>query len=183
MRYDGVSSLLRTFVYHSDAQTASERDPQLLWRLADVLDKKQHTVQIGDNTNLVDYCYVGNVAAAHVLAIDRLLAQPETINGEVFFITNGEPVPTWDFSRKIWKELGDDGKGKIIKIPRSLGLVLAFISETFAKITGSSTQFTRFSIHFLTSTQWYNIDKVCNPPSYTHSRLTGSPCYCRQRGC
>lgn len=29
---------------------------------------------MGNNTNLVDYCYVGNVADAHILAADRLAA-------------------------------------------------------------------------------------------------------------
>ncbi|KAI0347160.1 sterol-4-alpha-carboxylate 3-dehydrogenase [Trametopsis cervina] len=137
-----------------------ERDRQLIWRLAEVLEKKQNNVQIGDNTNLVDYCYVGNAAEAHILAADRLLSEPENVSGQVFFITNGEPMPIWNFSRKIWKELGDDGKAKVMKIPRVMGLVLAVIAETWSAITRSSTQFTRFSVHFLTATQYYNIDKA-----------------------
>lgn len=29
------------------------------------------------------------------------------VPGQAFFITNGEPVYFWDFSRMVWKELGD----------------------------------------------------------------------------
>ncbi|KAJ7739907.1 hypothetical protein B0H16DRAFT_1324739, partial [Mycena metata] len=120
-----------------------ERDKQLIWRMAEVYDKRQHKVQIGDNTNLVDYAYAGNVAHAHVLACAKLLSDPALVSGQTFFITNGEPMPQWDFSRIIWRELGDDGKGHF-----------------FCAITGSSTRFTRFSVRFVTGTQWYNIEKA-----------------------
>ncbi|KAJ7437114.1 hypothetical protein B0H11DRAFT_1754100, partial [Mycena galericulata] len=116
-----------------------ERDKQLIWRLAEVFDKKQHNVQIGGNTNLVDYAYAGNVAHAHVLACNKLISEPELVSGKTFFITNGEPMPQWDFARLVWKELGDDGKGRIIRIPRLL---------------------TVFSVRFSTGTQWYNIDQA-----------------------
>ncbi|KAJ7195436.1 3-beta hydroxysteroid dehydrogenase/isomerase family-domain-containing protein [Mycena pura] len=214
-----------------------ERDKQLIWRLAEVYDKKQHRVQIGDNTNLVDYAYAGNVAHAHVLACEKLIADPDLVSGQTFFITNGEPLPQnentastsgisvslsqshqgsrdknvcgtfnsastststplllpvytpqfnrfgwdrcrsnrtrqtffitngeplpqWDFSRMIWKELGDDGNGRVTVIPRFVGLIMASLAEIFCRITGSSTQFTKFSVRYLTGTQWYNIDKA-----------------------
>ncbi|KAK7061208.1 hypothetical protein R3P38DRAFT_2828129 [Favolaschia claudopus] len=143
-----------------DVRRPSERDKQLIWRMAEVHENKQHTVQIGDNTNLIDYAYAGNVAHAHVLACAKLLTQPNTVSGQSFFITNGEPMPPWDFSRMIWKELGDDGKGRITVIPRFLGLILAILAEIWCRITGSSTQFNRFSVRFITGTQWYNIDKA-----------------------
>ena len=37
-----------------------------------VLKQGQHKVQIGDNKNLVDWAYAGNIADAHILAADRL---------------------------------------------------------------------------------------------------------------
>ncbi|KAJ6544008.1 3-beta hydroxysteroid dehydrogenase/isomerase family-domain-containing protein [Mycena capillaripes] len=126
-----------------------ERDKQLIWRMVEVYDKKQNTIQIGNNTNLVDYAYAGNVALAHVLAAGKLITQPEVVTGQTFFVTNGEPLPQWDFARMIWKELGDDGKARI-----------------WCRITGSSTQFTKFSVRFLTGTQWYNIDKARNILGY-----------------
>ncbi|KAF7374693.1 hypothetical protein MSAN_00354300 [Mycena sanguinolenta] len=117
-----------------------ERDKQLIWRMVEVYEKRQHTIQIGDNTNLVDYAYAGNIALAHVLAAEKLISQPE--------------------------ELGDDGKARITTIPRFVGLIMATLAELWCRISGSSTQFTRFSVRFLTGTQWYNIDKARNVLGY-----------------
>jgi hypothetical protein len=57
----------------------------------------------------VDYLYVENATMAHILAAEELLLDPTSVSGEVFFITNGEPVHQWTFNRLVWKELGDAG--------------------------------------------------------------------------
>ncbi|RFU28621.1 hypothetical protein B7463_g7725, partial [Scytalidium lignicola] len=137
-----------------------ERDRQLLWRLATVLKDGQQNVQIGDNTNLVDYLYVGNAAFAHILASDRLCYDPAAIGGQVFFITNAQPMPTWDFNRMVWKEMGDDGTKRIVYIPRYVGMPLAIIAELWAWITRTKTQFNQFAVKYVTAIQWYNIDKA-----------------------
>lgn len=147
------------------------RDQQLLHRLANVLAQGQHKVQIGDNTNLVDWVYAGNVADAHILAADRLPSSPHAesasshpVAGQAFFITNGSPVCGWDFSRMVWRELGappEDFEAKnITKIPRFLALILATIAEFVCKLIGGKTEFTRFAVKYSTATQWYNIDKA-----------------------
>lgn len=137
-----------------------ERDKQLMWRVAKLYEDGQHNVQIGDNTNLVDYLYAGNAAQAHVLAADCLLERPETVAGQIFFITNGQPMPQWTFNRLIFKELGDNGSKKIIIIPRALALFLAMITELVCKITGKKSEFNLFNVLFATGVQWYNIDKA-----------------------
>ncbi|KAJ7069840.1 C-3 sterol dehydrogenase [Mycena amicta] len=47
-------------------------DRQAMAGLYQVYERGQTNVQVGDNTNLFDWTYVGNVAAAHLLAADRL---------------------------------------------------------------------------------------------------------------
>ncbi|KAJ7780584.1 C-3 sterol dehydrogenase [Mycena maculata] len=47
-------------------------DRQVMAGLYQVYERGQTHFQIGDNTNLFDWTYVGNVAAAHLLAADRL---------------------------------------------------------------------------------------------------------------
>ncbi|KAJ7505379.1 C-3 sterol dehydrogenase [Mycena galericulata] len=47
-------------------------DRQVMSGLYEVYQRGQTHFQIGDNTNLFDWTYVGNVAAAHLLAADRL---------------------------------------------------------------------------------------------------------------
>jgi sterol-4alpha-carboxylate 3-dehydrogenase (decarboxylating) len=49
-----------------------EGDRQLLMGLKQVMENGQTKFQIGDNENLFDWTYVGNVAHAHLLASDRL---------------------------------------------------------------------------------------------------------------
>ncbi len=88
------------------------------------------------------------------------LKKPETVAGQIFFITNGQPIPQWTFNRLIFKELGDDGSKKIVIIPRALALFLAMITELVCKITGKKSEFNLFNVRFATAVQWYNIDKV-----------------------
>ncbi|KAF7299083.1 C-3 sterol dehydrogenase [Mycena indigotica] len=47
-------------------------DRQVMAGIYQVYERGQTHFQIGDNTNLFDWTYVGNVAAAHLLAADRL---------------------------------------------------------------------------------------------------------------
>ncbi|KIL67822.1 hypothetical protein M378DRAFT_185406 [Amanita muscaria Koide BX008] len=51
-------------------------DRQVMTGLYQVYERGQTHFQIGDNTNLFDWTYVGNVARAHLLAADKLDASP-----------------------------------------------------------------------------------------------------------
>jgi len=51
-------------------------DRQLMSGLYQVYERGQTHFQIGDNTNLFDWTYVGNVARAHLLAADKLDTPP-----------------------------------------------------------------------------------------------------------
>ena len=147
-------------------------------RLATVLQNKQHTIQLGDNTNLVDWVYAGNVADAHILAADRLpqagslgVVTTHPVAGQVFFITNAAPLPGWDFSRKVWRALGaapaDLDPRNVVKIPTWLALCLAFVIENVCKILGKRTEFSVYAVRYATTTQWYSIEKVGSRPLAT----------------
>ncbi|KAJ7288396.1 C-3 sterol dehydrogenase [Mycena rebaudengoi] len=51
-------------------------DRQAMQGLAQVFERGQTNFQIGDNNNIFDWTYVGNVAYAHLLAADRLTTPP-----------------------------------------------------------------------------------------------------------
>ncbi|KAG5642674.1 hypothetical protein DXG03_002358 [Asterophora parasitica] len=51
-------------------------DRQVMAGLYSVYERKQTHFQIGDNANLFDWTYVGNVARAHILAADKLETPP-----------------------------------------------------------------------------------------------------------
>ncbi|PVV00190.1 hypothetical protein BB560_005389 [Smittium megazygosporum] len=61
-------------------------------------------IQIGDNSALFDFTYVDNLVDAHITASDKLEDSPE-ISGEVFFITNDQPIGMWTFLRMIWAQV------------------------------------------------------------------------------
>jgi sterol-4alpha-carboxylate 3-dehydrogenase (decarboxylating) len=58
-----------------------------------VYERRQTHFQIGDNTNMFDWTYVGNVAHAHLLAADRLVAPTVSYPAPV---PAGQPAPEVD---------------------------------------------------------------------------------------
>lgn len=62
----------------NQTKLTSPGDRQVMAGLYQVYLRKQTHFQIGDNTNLFDWTYVGNVARAHLLAADKLSAFPMT---------------------------------------------------------------------------------------------------------
>ncbi len=59
-----------------DVGEFSPGDRTALPGMVQAMKNKQTGIQIGDNTNLFDWTYVGNVVKAHLLAADKLLDPP-----------------------------------------------------------------------------------------------------------
>ena len=113
-----------------------ERDSQMIPGTLDVLKKGRHRNQIGDNKSLFDWVSAANVARAHLLAARTLLRQPNDasapVDGEAFFITDGNPIPFWTFNRLVWSAAGDKTTPKdVTVIPAWLMLNLASVIEWF----------------------------------------------------
>lgn len=132
-------------------------DRQAIPGFVKVLKDKRTNVQIGNNLNLNDYTYVGNVAYAHILAAKRI--DNDGVAGEVFIITNDEPMYWWDFPRALWAEMGHVPTS-IIAIPRPVGMALAYASETFSALLGREALFTRFRVTFTCVNRYFNITKA-----------------------
>lgn len=88
---------------------------------------------MGDNTNLYDSIYVDDAALAHLMAAKALLRDKTSgpkVEGEAFFITDDNPMPFWDFQRKIWAAAGDKTPlTKVIIIPAWVGILMATVVE------------------------------------------------------
>lgn len=132
-----------------------------------VLQNGQTKFQIGDNENLFDFTYIGNSAYSHILAAERLVSidpateekTKYTVDGEVFIITNGQPVYFWDFPRAIWAMQGHVAP-YTIKLPRDVGVALGGASEVFGWLTGKEPSFTRFRVKFSCWNRYFNIKKA-----------------------
>ncbi|UZJ51497.1 hypothetical protein CBS101457_000817 [Exobasidium rhododendri] len=86
------------------------------------------------------------------------------VGGEAFFITNGVPIPFWDFPRALWREY-DPIKGvvdpkKVWKISKDVAMPLASAAEYWNWITGRKGQFDTFKVTFTTATRYHNIEKA-----------------------
>lgn len=149
-----------------------ERDPNTLQKMIENAQAGKNKFQVGSGGNLFDWTYVGNVASAHILASEALLtaaASPTKqtgpqVAGEAFFITNGDPMPFWDFVRAIGEAAGYPVKKEDVwVIPRALGLVMAFIAEWFVWLLSFGKQYstmTRAGIRYSCLTRTYSIEKA-----------------------
>lgn len=136
-------------------------DRQLVPGLRQVARAGQSKFQIGDNNNLFDWTYAGNVADAHVLAAKKLL-DPETkgkVGGEKFFITNDTPSYFWTLARTVWKADGNIDNFNIV-LNRPVAIAVGYLSEFFSKLSGKEPGLTPFRVKVVCAYRYHNITKA-----------------------
>ncbi|KAL8843505.1 MAG: hypothetical protein Q9170_000009 [Blastenia crenularia] len=119
-------------------------DPQMIPSLHKCIAKGETPFVIGDGLNMWDVTYVGNVADAHVLAVENLLSR-RTAAGEAIFISNEQPLPFRDYCLAIWKEFGHHPLFEV-KIPKSLATFAGYLAEWVTRLTGSPSTLSRGSV-------------------------------------
>lgn len=147
-----------------------EGDTMTLYHLINIYRQGRTGVQVGDNNNLFDFTYVENVAHGHLLAARALLVTAasstipldhERVDGEAFLLTNDSPVYFWDFCRAVWAAAGSPhGTEHVRVLPRSLGMVLGFLSEVFFWAIGKPPTFNRQRIVYSCMTRYFDITKA-----------------------
>lgn len=139
--------------------------------------KGQTKFQVGDNDNLFDFTYVGNIAHGHLLAVYALLQthqllptvplDTEKIDGEAFFITNGQPVYFWDFARAVWHEAGDRlPLSSVWHLSRDFMFVIGAILEWLFWVLGKTPNLTRQQVKYSCMTRYFSIEKAKNRLGY-----------------
>jgi sterol-4alpha-carboxylate 3-dehydrogenase (decarboxylating) len=148
-----------------------EGDVQVIPRMLDVYKTGKTGFQLGENENLFDFTYVGNVAHSHLLAASALMATAagsntiplshERVDGEAFFITNDSPVYFWDFPRMVWKAAGSPlGTEHVWTISKDLGLGLASVMEWVMWGIRKTPSLTRRQVRYSCMTRYYDISKA-----------------------
>jgi len=124
----------------------------------------QLRVQIGRGAWLSDYTYVTNMTDAVLLA-DEALAKDglnSVAAGQAYFITNGEPMPFWDFIRKVAARLGFPPVK--YTAPKSLVYAIAAIKEGIDTLKGGTLNaedgLTRFAIRYMCTHHYFSIEKA-----------------------
>jgi nucleoside-diphosphate-sugar epimerase len=112
--------------------------------------------RIGRRPNLVDSIYVDNAAAAHLLAADRL-GPGSAVAGNVYFLSQGQPVPLWELINRILDAAG------LPPVTRSISPVVAYAAgwmlEAIYSLLGreSEPRMTRFLARELSTAHWFDI--------------------------
>lgn len=133
-------------------------DYQLIPSVHACIEKGETPFVVGDGENLWDLTYVGNVADAHVLAVENLLST-KTAAGEAIFISNEEPIPFRDFCLEVWKNFGHHPSYEV-HIPVSLATLVGFIAEVVTWITGTPTTLSRGSVLDACGTRYCSGEKA-----------------------
>lgn len=144
---------------------------QLLPKMVQAYKDGKTKYQVGDNDNLFDFTYVENVAYGHVLAVLALLTthkflptvpiDTERVDGEAFFITNGEPVYFWDFARAVWHEAGDRLPLKSVwHLDSGFAGMVGFFSEWAMWLVGKTPNLTRAQVRYSTLKKYHSIAKA-----------------------
>lgn len=89
-------------------------DPHLLPRIVESARSGRLKI-VGKGNNRVDVSYVGNVADAHIDALDAL--EMGTRAGCAYFISQGEPVELWPWINEILKGLGHAPLTRRVRLP------------------------------------------------------------------
>lgn len=131
-------------------------------------------MQLGDNDNLFDFTYVGNVAYGHLLAAHRLLASYdlhaagkggpldyERVDGEAFNITNDSPVYFWDVTRAMWALINRVVEPEQVwALPEGLLETVGGLAETVMGLFGKTPRLTARTVRYSCMTRYYSTEKA-----------------------
>ena len=138
-------------------------DPHFVPRL---IARAKKLKRIGSGDNLVDTTYIDNAADAHILAANALEKNP-AISGNIYFITQADPIPAWDMIDAILAAAGlPPVKGVIsYKTAWTIGAVMEFFYRTF-KLPGEPPM-TRFLADAVAKSHWFDISAAKRDLGYT----------------
>jgi sterol-4alpha-carboxylate 3-dehydrogenase (decarboxylating) len=131
--------------------------------------------QIGNNENLFDYTYVGNVAQAHILAALALTSpkHADGVAGEAFFITNDSPIYFWDFARKLWAMCAVEQGKPVVEpkdcwvLPEDVARGIGQLLEWSFWLLGKTPRLTTKVVSYACRTRYFNCSKAKQRLGYT----------------
>ena len=164
--YPHTKALAEQIVLKANAPTLATvaLRPHLIWGPGDnhllprliARAKSGQLRRIGTEDKLVDTVFIENAADAHLLAADAL-APGAACAGKAYFISNGEPIELWDMVNRMLAAAGLPPVTRSMPVP--VALALAWVFETFARMTGSENEprLTRFVVCEMTTAHWFNL--------------------------
>ncbi len=136
--------------------------PHLIWGPGDthlvprIIARAERLKRIGRGEKRVDTIYIDNAADAHLLAAERLAAEPG-LSGRVYFISQGAPIPLWEMINAI---LAAAGKPPVTRtVPPWTAWLAGALLEGFYTLCGIRQEppMTRFVARELATAHWFDI--------------------------
>ncbi len=136
--------------------------PHLIWGPEDnhliprIIKRAKQLVKVGSKDKLVDTVYIDNAANAHILAADKL-DQNKDLSGNIYFISQDQPIAMWDMINNILKAAGLDPITRTM--PHGfVWLVGAILEVTYKSLNiKSEPKMTRFVADELATAHWFDI--------------------------
>jgi nucleoside-diphosphate-sugar epimerase len=126
---------------------------------------------IGREPKLVDTVYVDNAAAGHLQAADRLVPG-SPVAGKVYFLSQGEPEPLWDFVNRLLAAAGlpPVTRGVSAGVAYSTGAVWEAVYRLL-RLRGEPPM-TRFVARQLSTAHWFDLTAARRDFGYAPSIST-----------
>ena len=136
-----------------------KRDRHLVPRLL-ARSRSGRLFRVGDGTNLIDIIFVENAALGHILAAEALTSQESPVNGNAYFLSQGEPVNCWDWIDEVLTMKGFPRVKRSISFSSAwaLGWTLEKIYK-YGRFRGEPMM-TRFLAAQLAVTHYLSIEKA-----------------------
>jgi nucleoside-diphosphate-sugar epimerase len=116
---------------------------------------------------LIDTVYIDNAARAHLLALDKLQSEPQTVGGKAYFISNDEPLTQAQVIGGLLKAAGEEVN--IQSISPRIATAAGTLIESVWKLGGMKSEppLTRWSAEHLSTAHWYDISAAKRDLAYT----------------
>lgn len=115
---------------------------------------------VGDPNKVSDFTFVDNLVHGLLLASDAMV-EGHAAGGQAYFITNGEPLPFWEFVGRILDGVGHPRPK--IRVPFPIAYGAAAVREGIDRLRNvptSEASLTRFAIRYLTTHHYFTIAKA-----------------------
>jgi nucleoside-diphosphate-sugar epimerase len=136
--------------------------PHLIWGPEDphfaprLIARAKKLKRIGDGANMVDTTYIDNAVDAHLNAADTITKKPE-ISGNIYFITQDEPIAAWEMIDAILAAAGLPPVTGTISYQNAwrLGAIMEFLYRIL-HLPGEPPM-TRFLADEVAKSHWFDI--------------------------
>lgn len=129
---NGKSGLLTSAIRPGGIYGPGERNT-IVGPLMKALKQGAPLVFFGDGASRIDYTYIDNLVDAQIRAAERLV-EGSRVCGQAYFVTDGAPLNSGEFSQTLASDMGLDPRS--IRIPGLVARALATAGERVFQVFG-----------------------------------------------